>query len=172
MLKIYIKLTNFIYRMEKDFYSWYLFSDLRRILRFPDRFVESIKNLVYWFPVIWRDRWWDYGFLYIIIHHKLKSMENSYNEENCNDLHWERHKKRIKTARLLCERLKNSDYRDKYEIDYEKWSIDENGRIFDSYTDDESRKIKANGKHEELQIKQDLELFTKYINKYSRCWWD
>lgn len=42
------------------------------------RLLRRLKNLVYWFPVIWRDRDWDYGFLLKLIRHKLAAMERCF----------------------------------------------------------------------------------------------
>ena len=38
---------------------------------------HSIRNIIYWFPVIWKDHNWDYSFLLIILRHKLKAMRLS-----------------------------------------------------------------------------------------------
>jgi len=37
------------------------------------QFVQGIKNVWYWFPVIWKDRNWDDSFIFDILSHKLKS---------------------------------------------------------------------------------------------------
>jgi hypothetical protein len=34
-------------------------------------FWYGIRNLIYWFPVIWKDRHWDHDFIMKIVHHKL-----------------------------------------------------------------------------------------------------
>ena len=39
---------------------------------------HSIRNLVYWFPVIWRDWDWDDDFFMDILIHKLSSMERYF----------------------------------------------------------------------------------------------
>jgi len=36
-------------------------------------FVHGVKNLIYWFPVIWKDRNWDSSFIFEILSHKLKA---------------------------------------------------------------------------------------------------
>lgn len=37
------------------------------------RFIKSIKNLIRWFPVIWRDQDWDDSFIFDILKFKLKN---------------------------------------------------------------------------------------------------
>ena len=34
--------------------------------------IFGIKNIVYWFPVIWKDRHWDEWYIIKILNHKLK----------------------------------------------------------------------------------------------------
>lgn len=38
---------------------------------------QGIRNIIYWFPVIWKDRHWDYAFLLYILRHKLEAMHVS-----------------------------------------------------------------------------------------------
>ena len=36
-------------------------------------FKQGVKNIIYWFPVIWKDRNWDSHYIYEVMKHKLKS---------------------------------------------------------------------------------------------------
>ena len=40
-------------------------------------FGNGIRNLIYWFPVIWRDRPWDYVYLLRVMRHKVAQMSES-----------------------------------------------------------------------------------------------
>ena len=40
--------------------------------------IHSIHSLIYWFPVIWRDKDWDDDFFFDILIHKLSSMERYF----------------------------------------------------------------------------------------------
>jgi hypothetical protein len=51
---------------------WYRF-DGRHI---PRNIMEGIKNIIYWFPIIWKDRNWDQSFIYEVLKHKLKAQAN------------------------------------------------------------------------------------------------
>lgn len=33
----------------------------------------GVKNIIYWFPIIWKDRNWDHRYIYTILQHKLKA---------------------------------------------------------------------------------------------------
>lgn len=39
--------------------------------------IRGLRNLLYWFPIIWHDRPWDYVFLYRMLRHKLASISDS-----------------------------------------------------------------------------------------------
>lgn len=34
---------------------------------------QGVKNIIYWFPIIWKDRHWDHGYIFTILQHKLKA---------------------------------------------------------------------------------------------------
>ena len=42
---------------------------------------QGVKNLVYWAPVVFRDRQWDIHYLEVILLKKLKAMEKHYCKE-------------------------------------------------------------------------------------------
>ena len=39
--------------------------------------IRGLRNLLYWLPVIWRDRPWDYVYLLIVMKHKIQQMADS-----------------------------------------------------------------------------------------------
>ena len=43
---------------------------------------NGIKNLIYWFPIIWNDYDWDHSYLLKIEQHKLKSMLKYFIKSN------------------------------------------------------------------------------------------
>jgi len=47
----------------------------RKIKEWPRQIRQGIKSLIIWFPVIWKDRWWDQYFIYVVLRHKLHLME-------------------------------------------------------------------------------------------------
>jgi hypothetical protein len=34
---------------------------------------QGVKNIIYWLPIIWKDRHWDHGYIFTILQHKLKA---------------------------------------------------------------------------------------------------
>ena len=74
-------------------------------------FAESIKSLLAWFPIIWKDRNWDQYYLYKILRTKI-SMMSDYHK---NFGHTEDAKKiseQMKLAADLIKKLENDDYYD------------------------------------------------------------
>ena len=45
----------------------------------------GIKSILYWIPIIKNDRWYDYYYLDILIHHKLKQMEDGFRNNSSID---------------------------------------------------------------------------------------
>jgi len=42
---------------------------------------DNIKNVYEWFPIIWKDRHWDYGYFLIIMKKKLELMRDHFNSD-------------------------------------------------------------------------------------------
>lgn len=110
---------------------------------------QGIRNLITWFPVIWRDRWWDHYFLYSILKKKLELMEKGFRTYGIG-LHSEKDAKNMKKCILLLDRLINNDY-----IDYKRGD-----------------NLQASIEKEERMINQDLDLLFKIIRRQIRTWWD
>ena len=58
--------------------------DVSKIRYFFRDIKVGIKNLIIWFPVIWKDRWWDHYFLYVMLHKKLSLMEHNLRNYGCH----------------------------------------------------------------------------------------
>jgi hypothetical protein len=39
-------------------------------------FARGIKNIIYWFPIIWKDRNWDSHYIFEVLKHKLTAQAN------------------------------------------------------------------------------------------------
>ena len=65
-------------------------------------FYVGIKNLIRWFPIIWKDRNWDNGFIYRILEHKLTLQAKYIGERNIHV-----GAKRDSEKMMLCVKLIN-----------------------------------------------------------------
>jgi hypothetical protein len=113
----------------------------------------GIRNIIFWLPVVYLDRWWDHSFLYSILRHKLSQMERGFRLHGMST-NSEKDAKNIKICILLLDRLINNDY-----IDYMQdigWEP----------------KVRFSFEKEEEMINQDLNLLFKILRKQIRCWWD
>lgn len=113
----------------------------------------GVKNLIKWFPVIWKDRWWDHSYLYSILRYKLSLMEEGFRTSGIS-VNSEKDARNIKICILLLDRLIKDDYSN----DYKKAK--------------KLGKIKEFWEHEEMLINQDLDLLFKTMRKQIRSWWD
>ena len=76
-------------------------------------FIQGIKNLWNWFPVIYRDRDYDQTFIYEILIHKLEKQAKRIGQ---NDWHTEA--KRDAEKMLLCARLARIQQEDLYRLEH------------------------------------------------------
>ena len=54
----------------------------REIKSFIFSIKEGIKNLIYFFPVIWKYRWWDFEFFLDVVEHILQDYTKHYGEDS------------------------------------------------------------------------------------------
>ena len=136
--------------------------DLKHIHR---DFYEGVKNLFYWFKVIWGTREWDETWMYEIERHKLKSMlkyfknsEWSNSESNC---------KYIQISINLLDIVLNEDGR--YEDDYVFPYINMNNakRFIPNWEKYPPQYVK-----EEVRDTKALYLYNKIKAMKSFEWWD
>lgn len=74
-------------------------------------FIHSIKNIIRWMPILYRDRDWDYYYIYSILQKKLEHVRKELvSSTDCSD---EMNKDLTLTLNLL-ERIKNEYYIDEY----------------------------------------------------------
>lgn len=137
------------------------------------RFKCGIRNLVTWFPVIWRDRDWDAYFLFAVMHKKLKKMEHLHRHYGvCVDA--EKYANQMRTCRLLIKRLMEDDYHRNTPEQDESWEKldDLISYLNRPMTRSQSKAIMEETKREGQMIEQDLDLLFKTMRKHIRKWWD
>jgi hypothetical protein len=120
-------------------------------------FKQGVKNLWYWFPVIWRDRNWDGHYIFEILQHKLEGQANYIGGR---DLHTRAQldAKRMRLCISLIKKVQEEDYAMEY-MDYAK------DRVW--FTDCEDRPGSSLYNSEEVWEKYD-EYFAKYPLVYKR----
>ena len=82
------------------------------------QFVQGIKNVWYWFPVIWKDRNWDHRFIFDILAHKLKAQAEYIGKYGLHLNNWKDERDMMICVRLI-EKVKDEWYGMEY-MDYHK----------------------------------------------------
>lgn len=151
----------------------------------------GIKNLIKWFPVVWKDRDWDHYFIYVTLRQKLHFTEQHIRN---HDFHTraKQDADNIKTCVLLLDRLIADKYYDMaYKKIEEKWgdlemstspykddpalyevNITRPGIKTEEDEKQEKKEFKNAYEHEQYLRSQDKELLFKLINKHIEGWWD
>ena len=81
-------------------------------------FKRGIKNLIYWFPIIWRDRNWDSHYIFEILKHKLKAQSKYIGGR---DIHTQA--KRDAEIMMTCVRLMKLIQDEHYSSEYSDYHI-------------------------------------------------
>ena len=119
-------------------------------------FINSVKNLIKWFPIIWNDRDWDSVYIEEMLLFKLNNMYKRFSNPNATYVDWNsKHAKpALKALKLSVQILERR--RDNYYTDY--W--------WNRGQEDKDLMISS-------QLEQrDWKLFCKLMEKYSDYWWD
>jgi hypothetical protein len=82
-------------------------------------FANGVKNLWYWFPIIWKDRNWDSHYLFEVMKHKLVSQANYIGRRDF-------HTRAQQDARnmRICVKLIQNIQDDVYTLEYTDYSKD------------------------------------------------
>jgi hypothetical protein len=120
-------------------------------------FKQGVKNLWYWFPIIWKDRNWDSHYIFDMLRHKLTAQANYIGRR---DFHTRAQldAKRMRLCVKLIKKVQEEDYTMEY-MDYHK------DRVW--FTDCEDRPGSSLYNSEEVWEKYD-EYFAKYPLVYKR----
>jgi hypothetical protein len=79
---------------------------------------KGIKNLIQWFPVIWKDRDWDSYYIFRILEHKLKLQAKGISKRDIH-VNAQRDAGVMMTCVRLMEKVRNGYYESEY-LDYYK----------------------------------------------------
>jgi hypothetical protein len=120
-------------------------------------FKTGVKNLWYWFPIIWKDRDWDSHYIFEIMKHKLSAQAN-YIGTNDRHTRAQQDARRMRLCVKLMSKVQEEDYTMEY-MDYHK------DRIW--FTDCEDRPGSSLMNSEQVWEKFD-DYFKKYPLVYKR----
>lgn len=81
-------------------------------------FKIGVKNIIYWLPIIWKDRNWDHRYIYTILQHKLKA-QSKYIGDRGNHISAERDAEIMMSCVRLIDKVGEEFYGSEY-TDYHK----------------------------------------------------
>ena len=76
----------------------------------------GIKNLIYWFPVIWMDRNWDESYIFEVLEHKIAA-QSKY----INDRRYHMRSERDAEIMMTCVKLSAKVIEEFYAIEYSEY---------------------------------------------------
>lgn len=151
---------------------------------------QGLKNLVIWFPTVWRDRQWDHHYIYIMLRQKLHVAEQSirYHGYHLNHI---RDANRIKVCVNLLDRLINDVYHEiAFKRHREKWGDPDMKLIpiagegcsemiieypnvkSDQDKEKERKDFRRAYEFEDHLRNTDLGLLFKLMRKHIQTWWN
>jgi hypothetical protein len=147
-------------------------------------FFTSIGRLFVWFPVIWKDRDWDYYSLYEVLKKKLELMSKFEKKESLNEK-VEKITKQIDEAIYLINRLEDDYFEEALKPFYEvypnfelemEFLDDENNPQWKTlnfkYDNDEQRELYRKNLMNELKFREkDRKKLFKLISDNIDSWW-
>lgn len=119
------------------------------------RFLKRVKNLIRWFPIIWKDQDWDDFYIFEILKFKLKNQAEyiSYHDRHVSA-------KRDAEIMMLCVRLIEKIQDEYYQGEYMDYHESDLNWI----------ESKSHPDCYELDIVEKSERFDEYFKKYPRIY--
>ena len=155
------------------------------MFRFFRKINQGIRNLIYYFPIIWNDRHWDDFYVFVYLRRKLISMEKFY-RHYAHFVGNEKEADKIKLCVMLLNRIVNDDYLENALVFHEKkygelnMNLKDTGVVLFSttkeLTEEEKKmedKLRTNlYKHADNQKQQDIDMLFDKMAKHIQRWWD
>lgn len=119
-------------------------------------FIQGIKNLIHWFPIIWKDRDYDHAYIEVMLEHKLKAMYKRFSDKNATYVNWEsEHAAKALKALNICVIILERRREEFYILN-----------LYDKYFD-------ADNVQQVAAIEdRDWKLLHTLMEKYMLWWWD
>ncbi len=155
------------------------------------RLRTGVKNLIKWFPIIWKDRDWDYHYLMIMLRYKLICMEKLI-RENARHVGYERSTNNMKKCIMTLNRIIDDRYYDlafgphdrKWgEIDMDWHECEDSpdlcqlelsrpNAVTEEEKDLETKQFRVCSKNMSNLERQDVVYLFSMMTKYVKEWWD
>jgi hypothetical protein len=115
-------------------------------------YIRKIKNLIRWAPIIWKDRDWDYYFIYEILKHKFTFTEQYIRKDGVHVFNNKDADSILKAIEMI-DKVQTEYHLDKYLSEATEWTTEGMNKAAKDH--DKARR----------------ELF-KHLNNNIEKWWD
>lgn len=138
------------------------------------QFIRGIRNIYYWFPIIWANDWWDHHYIEKVIIHQLQYMYENWDKSHYDG--FEKDKKTIKICLETMKRINKDEYIDNmfelYEICENEKAREYSGLEYKFYWKG-GREVKSNElSFPDYERQRDLETFCRCFKENLFNWWD
>jgi hypothetical protein len=106
-----LKKARDLKEIKDSFQMWYYYNEIRVFFR---DIGQGVRNLIKWFPVIWKDRQWDHFFMLYMLQFKLKLMSKFFKTGSCS-MRSEEDASNMDKCIYLLERIMKEDYKGSYD---------------------------------------------------------
>lgn len=132
-----------------------------------------LKNVYLWYPILISDEQWDGGYVYDVLNHKLKLMEDFFRSDKTNTLHILKYADEIKKARVILDRLIEDDYMtEEATAYYSDINIEDRFKNKKPMSEDTRKDIMRWFKEEAEAIDKDKKDLFDLLYKKLDGWWD
>jgi len=154
---------------------------MKRIYYSIKQFFRNIKNIIRWIPVLWSDRDWDHGFIYILLHKKLEHMEEFFRSDKSYTSDATEVAEEIKAAKELAYRLFKNNYLNEALIDFEnKYGENaiftvanfEDGKLTWTVDDEKMEMFRKACRDSDINYETDKEKLFDLMKEKVNGWWD
>jgi hypothetical protein len=152
---------------------------------FIRRTIESIQQVIFWFPVIWKTRDFDYAYTIEMLTLKLERMLKFLTSKDCMSEQTEESLLPLKRCIEILHAIHDQTYQDisfeehykKYPIKpLEEWFVDDpkypNCKVMKDMGDDEAKSFHQADKDSEKLHNELLDEFCTLFTAHYREWWD
>ena len=174
--------------LQKKLYTagyWVLETFLYSWLQPLEQAYYNTKRIIKWLPVLWKDREWDYEYLFDVLKFKIKLMKEHHEKERLF-VGVDKVIKQLHTCEVLLDRMSKNSYADKaYQLHDKKWNSQfEDDKDWDKFLEkinrthlteeqkkQEHKDFKLIAEYEKYMYNQDINYLFNIIKKYHQKWW-
>lgn len=134
---------------------------------------RGLRNLVTFAPMVWRDRDWDHGYLFVLLEFKLRRMYAALSGPDAVAAHPEKALRKLLMCAEICKRLTAGEFaREEWDEYHRAHPIDWSLGVWGPPSEACRRHLRRVANKEKSIEAHHLALLCNTIRRCSRNWWD